>query len=136
MKSPGHISLIDPEIRQLVIELNRNGFKTVGSCAGHKGTLDIITKKPIKGNGYINIRGSIPKDPIERLNLLNKLIPIFMKYKCFVTGWDNDHDRNEYDVRFDPIGQPWSKWKKVRPDGFWGKFYGKQKSIRATRFEQ
>jgi hypothetical protein len=38
---------IDPTIRSAIIDLNKNGFKTIGSCSGHK-----------KGDrGYISFGG-------------------------------------------------------------------------------
>ena len=33
--SPSEVGDIDPEIRDVVLDLNRRGYGTVGSCAGH-----------------------------------------------------------------------------------------------------
>lgn len=37
---------IDPEIKELVYELNDSGYKTVGSCSGHGGENGFVTFTP------------------------------------------------------------------------------------------
>jgi hypothetical protein len=41
---------VDPEIRRPIIELNRRGFHTHGSCAGHD-----FPSLNVRGRGYITI---------------------------------------------------------------------------------
>ena len=36
---------VDPELRQVLIELNKRGYKTAGSCSGHKTDTGYITIK-------------------------------------------------------------------------------------------
>jgi hypothetical protein len=48
---------IDPQIRNAVIELNKNGFKTILSCAGHLQKLQVV-----RNQKYKNIETGITKD--------------------------------------------------------------------------
>jgi len=47
---------VDPEIRDMVIELNDKGFKTLGSCAGHM---------PNKINGFVSFSGKPTEHKIK-----------------------------------------------------------------------
>lgn len=131
MRNASDMSLIDPEIQGLVKELNKQGYKTTSSCAGHPGSPEFAGGEPTKGNGYVIIKGQVPVYPFERTMFLSKLLPVFEKRGCKNISWFNStvHDSNgrEFSVDFDPIGQPWAKWKARRPEGFWGKYYLPQK---------
>jgi hypothetical protein len=48
-----HINQLDPEIKSLILELNRKGFQTFNSCAGHEGSYEL------------EFRGSWPAGMIE-----------------------------------------------------------------------
>ena len=89
---------LDPEIIELIIELNRAGFVTYGSCAGHpsysgKGMM----------RGYISFEGYCDKEGIMKTLEAYGLRSIRIEY-----GMDHSDDyRGEATlVSFDAIGIP------------------------------
>jgi len=91
---------LDPEIVELIIELNEAGFITYGSCAGHpsysgKGMM----------RGYISFEGYNDKGGIIRILEAYGLRNIRIKHRMD----DSDGYRGEATlVSFDAIGIP--KW--------------------------
>lgn len=108
------ITEIDPEIRELIIDLNKRGYTTVSSCAGHLGSPLYENGPPSEGNGYVLIKGRIPNDPWERMNFLEKIIPLFKKHGCKVTDKDNSIRKGEFSISFKPLGLPWNTWLKTK----------------------
>ena len=70
---------IDPDIRSMVIELNKKGFKTGGSCAGHI---------PNRIHGFVTIMGSVPT--ISKIKLAKSILSKYglknISYKYIDTG--------------------------------------------------
>ena len=89
---------LDPEIIELIIELNRAGFVTYGSCAGHpsysgKGMM----------RGYISFEGYNDKEGIMKILEAHGLRNIRIEYGMD----DSDIYRGEATlVSFDAIGIP------------------------------
>jgi hypothetical protein len=105
------ITEIDPEIRGLIIDLNKRGYKTVSSCAGHFGSPEYLGGPPSNGHGYVMIEGRIPADPWERMDFLEKLLPLFKKHGCKVIDKDNSTVmKGKFSIGFKPIGQPHKIW--------------------------
>ena len=66
---------IDPEIRNLVLELNELGFATVGSCSGHRRGTERL--KGVEGQtfrsrptGYINFDRILDSYEIEQVKAI------------------------------------------------------------------
>jgi hypothetical protein len=76
---------VDPEIRDVIIELNRKGFKTIGNCAGHRDNGFLSVGK----NGY---NEKAVTEILKRHNL--KILKI-------------EADKNPYSVfySFSPVGK-------------------------------
>jgi hypothetical protein len=109
------ITEIDPEIRGLIVDLNKRGYKTVSSCAGHYGSPEYLDGPPTEGHGYVMMKGKIPADPWERMDFLEKLIPIFKKHGCKITSEDNSTAmKGNFSIGFKPIGQPHKIWIKSK----------------------
>ena len=91
---------LDPEIVELIIELNKAGFITYGSCAGHpsysgKGMM----------RGYISFEGYNDKEGIMKILKAYGLRNIRIEYRPDAS----DNYRGEATlVSFDAIGIP--KW--------------------------
>ena len=89
---------LDPEIVELIIELNKAGFSTYGSCAGHpsysgKGMM----------RGYISFEGYNDKEGIMKILEAYGLRNIRIEYGMD----DSDNYRGEATlVSFDAIGIP------------------------------
>ena len=90
---------LDPEIVNLIIELNKAGFSTYSSCAGHPG------KGTAKGmlRGYIGFERCNDKEGITKILEAYGLRNIRIE--------DQIEDSEEYRgkatlVSFDPIGEP------------------------------
>lgn len=64
---------IDLEIRQVVKELNKRGYRTLGSCAGHLGEQGYITfeKKVLSSRDRKLLRGILKSIGIEVLRIKN-----------------------------------------------------------------
>lgn len=75
---------VDPEIRPLVIHLNKLGYSTRGSCAGHRDS------------GFITFESSLPKK--DKLAILELVREFGLKDVRGKTGdW--------YSVTFRPVGR-------------------------------
>ena len=69
-RGAGYAADIDPEIVDVVMELNEVGLLTVGSCAGHHGGIERI--RDLEGRlvksrstGYVNFDRVLSTDEIE-----------------------------------------------------------------------
>ena len=85
---------IDPEIRPLVLKLNREGYRTYGSCAGHrdKGFLVFGKLKPEKQR---EVKEILNKEGLKQLR-----------------GSHLDKDGN-YVVSYKPIGRNSNKYNPI-----------------------
>ena len=92
MKKQKLILDIDPKIRNLVIELNENGFKTYGSCAGHtKGA--IVKHKTISYKETKNLMCQLfKKHGIKKIAISDK-----NRYSC-------KDGANMFSVDFESLG--------------------------------
>lgn len=87
-----HIREMDPEIISTVIDLNRNGFHTTESCAGHKGG---------PGGGL----GNIFFWPFPKGENYKRVLAIMAHH-----GLKNLRARRAYSaIVFSGIGKPWRK---------------------------
>lgn len=78
----GVIYDIDEPIRDLVIDLNRNGFKTMGSCAGHiQNTQGFVTL-----SGSLNTLQQSP----EKLNRLDSILQTHGCKNIAISEFDDD----------------------------------------------
>lgn len=95
---------LDPEIKLLVIELNRKGYTTEGSCAGHGKYGAGLGNS---GQGYISFGRSL--SPSEARNV----ITIMRKYGCKRIGFPpsiNAGGKVRVTAAFSPMG-------KIAPKG-------------------
>jgi hypothetical protein len=121
---PSRKMLIDPEVRGLVNDLNRKGFKTQGSCAGHKGSGVCTRERP----------GGIKEDQ-GHIAFAERLVPpkretvkrICDRYGC-KDIWFNEGNTST-NVLFKQMGQPWDLWQDKRPYGYWWKYYNQKRDI-------
>ena len=67
------INQIDPEIRSLILELNRQGFQTFNSCAGHEGVYDLEFKGSFPA-GIIEFSKPIPPRGSRRFLKLKDIL--------------------------------------------------------------
>jgi len=92
----GIMKHIDPEVRELVRELNNRGFYTVESCAGHPGEYG---RDPERNKGRIFFK----QDNID----YREVRAILVKYG--LTGLKREKNTGGirgYYYEFDPIGKP------------------------------
>lgn len=111
MQSRGLPLDIDPEIRKLVVNFNKIGIKTSGSCAGHLGSPRYAGKGFILFEKYV----ALPKNVkmIENESSLKTLLGGMDKYKIkkamaeygLVVTRDEDKTKFYY-VEFRPVGRP------------------------------
>jgi len=89
---------VDPEIRKVVIELNENGIRTLGSCAGHRMG---------EQRGFVTIAHTV-----EEINvpLLKK---IFSKSGIDTVEFDTTKWVDWFSVQFESIGKDIETLKKI-----------------------
>jgi hypothetical protein len=85
---------IDPEIRPVVLKLNREGFRTYGSCAGHRDRGFIVFGK-LKEEKQKKVKDTLKQNGLEQLR-----------------GSHLDKDGN-YMVSYNPIGRNSNKYNPV-----------------------
>lgn len=112
MESRGLPLDIDPEIRKLIVNFNKMGFKTSGSCAGHLGSPRYAGKGFISFEKYV----ALPKNVkiTEDEESLKPLLREMDKYKIkkamaeygLVVTRDDDKNKTFYYVEFRPVGRP------------------------------
>lgn len=84
---------IDPEVRDIILELNRRGLKTIMSCAGHPGL-----------PGFKAIRGYIWFD--KHLNKTELTIKLkTFGFEAIKVEWDDEYGETTI-ASFAPIGLP------------------------------
>ena len=85
---------IDPEIRPLVLELNKKGYRTYGSCAGHRDRGFIVFGK-LKPEKQKEVKDILKNKGLEQLR-----------------GGHLDKDGN-YMVGYNPVGKNSSKYNPI-----------------------
>jgi hypothetical protein len=63
----GNMRKIDYGIRAFVNDLNKHGYQTLFSCAGHKDSIHSNGKLVPDKNGYVVIRGRVNADEIKNI---------------------------------------------------------------------
>jgi hypothetical protein len=82
---------IDPQIREFVIALNKKGYRTEGSCAGHK-----------RGErGFVTIKGNFEK--LNRDNQI-KIVNLAKNYGLKNLRLYSFIKTMYYRITFDPVG--------------------------------
>ena len=85
---------IDPEIRPLVLKLNREGYRTYGSCAGHRDRGFIVFGK-LKPEKQKEVKDTLKQKGLEQLRSSHL-----------------DKDGN-YVISYNPIGKNSNKYNPV-----------------------